>query len=210
MKLTPENLKSICYDYKADRFIPKRNLEYIRSRDAEIANEIINKFKGQIISPSFIFQLLEKGINSIDELPFCKVCKTERISLKSQKIHEVCSNRCAQLDPLVQQKTTETTLKKFGVKRYFGPKKEFYDIGTHHTQKNIDNAQDLRNDMIMKYLQNSHWEVVAKHFNLTTKSHSSAHKFMKKHGYPIVPISGYSNMEKEIVEFIIPKLYNFI
>ena len=112
MKLTPENLKSICYDYKADRFIPKRNLEYIRSRDAEIANEIINKFKGQIISPSFIFQLLEKGINSIDELPFCKVCKTERISLKSQKIHDVCSNRCAQLDPLVQQKTTETTLKR--------------------------------------------------------------------------------------------------
>ena len=202
MKLTQENLKSICYDYKADRFIPKRNLEYIRSKDAELANEIINKFRGQIISPSFIFQLLENGINSIDELPFCKVCKTERISLKSQKIHDVCSNRCAQLDPLVQQKTTETTLKKFGVKRYFGPKKEFYDIGTHHTQKNIDNLQDLQNDMIMKYLQNSHWRVVAKHFNLTTKSHSSAHKFMKKHGYPIVAISGYSNMEKEIVEFI--------
>ena len=135
MKLTQENLKSICYDYNANRFIPKRNLDYIRSKDAEIADEIIDKFKGEIISPSFIFQLLEKGINSIDELPFCKVCKKERISLKSQKIHDVCSNRCAQLDPLVQQKTTETTLKKFGVKRYFGPKKESYDIGTHHTQK---------------------------------------------------------------------------
>ena len=91
MKLTHENLKSICYDYKADRFIPKRNLDYIRYKDAELADDIIDKFKGQIISPSLIFQLLEKGINSIDELPFCKVCK------KSAKLRSISKKRPNQI-----------------------------------------------------------------------------------------------------------------
>ncbi|QPB12320.1 hypothetical protein [Providencia phage PSTCR6] len=188
-------IKDICY--VNNKLVPKRNLKWLEKNDILLFNDITSKFPG-VPLPQVIV-LLENGILNSNMIPKCH-CGNNVIVYRG-KLLEACSNKCSIKSRATQNKTRQTCLNRYGKQRKWGNSKT-YALGTHHTQVNLKNLDDLTNHDKMTKLSNSSWETVAEHFGLSLNSHSSAFKFMEKHGYPIKHLSGVSKMEKELVTFV--------
>lgn len=191
-----EKLKNVCFGDRG--IIPKRNLNWLKVNYPDIFKEIEKSF-GDKYSVSLICKLLDEGINSIDEIPMCIVCHQNKISLKRDKIHNVCSVRCGA--KLSAEKATQTCIERYGKKRNFGDRK--YKFGEHYLQKNIKNLHLIDDDVFMKKLQKRcNWKLVAKIFGLSSNSHASSYRFMSRFGYTMHSLNGKSNIESEIFKFV--------
>lgn len=195
-----EKIKSVCFD-DGKRFVPKRNLNWLKINYPNIATEIEKSF-GDKYTVSFVYKLLNSGINSLDEVPLCQVCRQNKISLSRNVIRDVCSVSCS--SKMSAEKTNQTCMSRYGKKRNFGNKVQKYNIGEHHTQKNIKNLHlTENNDFMLKLQSKSNWKLVSRIFGLTNNSHSSAYRFMTNVGYPMNSISGKSNLETELYNFVL-------
>jgi hypothetical protein len=193
-----EKIKNVCFDGK--RFSPKRNLNWLKTNYPDIASEI-EKLFGDKYPVSFVYKLLNNGINSLDEVPLCQVCRQNKISLSRNKIHDVCSVRCSAKKSA--EKATQTCIERYGKKRNFGDRKQSYELGEHHLHRNIKNLHLIDNDDFMIKLQSRcNWRLVARIFGLTSNSHSSSYRFMNKIGYPMQSLNGKSNIETDVFKFV--------
>lgn len=196
--------KSIDFLYSNGKLVPKRiNANWLQKHHPLVYSEIMECTKGY---PELsLYQRIYLWHMQYSTIPLCVTCKKNPISLQgsllSRRATIYCSNRCAILSKETQEKTAMTCKKRYGQR--FKSRKEKYNFGEHHTQKNIVNIDDIYNhDFMQRMLETYHWKDIAKHFNLTTKSHSSTYNFLRKFGYEPKLISGYSYEEKEIVKYI--------
>ena len=185
-------LYQLCHDGK--RFIPKRSLSYIKNVNYALW-EYITSHTSETSIPHIVV-LLSQNWESI----LCKTCKTNPVILKGLRLYDYCSISCTIKSSDVQNKTSRTCKSKYG--KRFNCDRGPYDTGAHHAQRNMINIDDLVNHDVMSDLQKKTWVDVAKHFNLTLMSHSSAYKLMRKAGYNLPKNSGTSNMEKELAEYV--------
>lgn len=197
---TPPDISILYSNVKSGdgkRLTPKRATEkWLSSNDPTLLKEIL-EFTSNEPDVNLItrIKMVEKKMHV---LPLCKTCKTKKVS--SINI-EYCSNSCAIKSPHAQEKTKNTCNEKYG-KRFNINYNKTYNLGEHHTQKNITNINDINDKEFMQNLIKTGWKSVAKHFSLTEKSHSSTYNFLRKHGYEPILVSGFSTQEKELVEFI--------
>lgn len=187
-------IKTLCYSN--GKLVPKRNLQWLEKHNTVLFQEIIKSFPGASLPQVIVF--LENGITKIEDVPKCHCGKP--VIVYRNKLLEVCSNKCSIKSAKTQNKTRRTCMDKYGTERKWGGKK--YQLGEHPLQYNYKNLDDIKNPDIMEDLSNKTWEDVAKHFGLSLNSHSSAFKFMEKHGYPIKSMSGKSGLEQEVYDYI--------
>lgn len=187
-------IKSLCYSN--GRLVSKRNLAWLEKNRKDLFQEITKNFPGVSLPQVVVF--LENGINCSNDIPKCHCGKP--VIVYRNKLLEVCSNRCSIKSKKVQDKTKATCVSKYGKQRKWGGKK--YNLGEHPLQLEYKNLDDIKNKEIMESLSNKHWTDVASHFGLSLNSHSSAFKFMEKHGYPIKSLSGKSQLEQEVYDYV--------
>lgn len=181
------------------RFTPKRiNSKYISKNFPELWKILQEQFPSDY--PLQVkLSLYEKDLRV---LPKCKVCRKKEVSYKSFFLYDTCSNSCSIKSKAVQEKTKKTCLSRYGTRRKWGPRKT-YEIGTHHGQRHLKNLSDIHDKPLIESILETGWVNVAKHFGLTTKSHSSTFKFLRKIGIdPLIGSHGTSNIELSIREFI--------
>jgi hypothetical protein len=186
------------YTKKGKRLTPKRATEkWLLANNIELYNKIMN-FTSEEKDIEFVerIRLIERGLK---KRPLCETCKEKPVSRVGILY---CSKSCA-IKSLKTQEKIDTTCKILYGKRFNVKKrKSQYNIGEHHTQKSIKNLKDLENkDFMLDLIENNHWSYIANHFGLTTKSHSSVYKFLRKHNFEPKISSGYSHQERKIFEF---------
>lgn len=188
---------------KGERFTPKRcNEKWIKENNILLYDNIIDYTKSEK-DVDFKTRLL-MYVHEFKEIPLCKECKTEKLKLKSLvNYSEFCSNRCAIKNEDVQLKTQRTCEERYG--KRFNVTQTTYQLGEHHNHRNIRNIDDVGNrEFLQNLLVDRGWKGVAEHFNLTTKSHSSAYKFLREYCEiePSEITKPKSNLENEVYEYI--------
>lgn len=186
----------LCHD--GTRLVPKRNLKWLGKTNSALYDKICSLFPETALKD--VVGYLQHGINSANEIPGCTVCG-KPVHLLRDKLLSECSVSCAQKSTKVKDKIKTTCQEKYGVDRYFGEKPAGV-LGEHYLQKHLKNLDDVNNHEVMTELSEKSWTEVAEHFGLTQSSHSSAHKFMQKYGYPIKAVSGFSHVEIEVKDYI--------
>lgn len=195
-------IHELCWDSEMNRLIPKRNLKWLCDKHNDLYNIISESFPNTKKIP-IIYAYLKNGINCEDDIPLCSVCGENKIiySRAKKTLLEYCSNKCSIKSESVQKKIHDTCIKRYG-KRFNIEHRESYELGEHYTHRHLKNIEDVNDPILMNRLADSgHWLNVANHFNLTTNSHSSAYRFMRKYGYEIRQTIK-STPEIEVVDFI--------
>jgi len=176
------------------RIVPKRSNEaWILLNFPDLHNQITNY-------SSYDFNTnLKLAYNNLKDIPLCKTC-SKPITLKFSNNKQYCSNSCAIKSIECQIKTKTTCDLKYG--KRFNVIRGSYN-GMHTLQKHRTNLDDLNNKELMaNLLKPNDWKIVAKHFNLTSKSHSSTFNLVRRAGYNFLPRSGGSLCETNLGEFI--------
>ena len=185
-------LYRICHD--GTRFIPKRNLNWIKKNHTDLYSTITANTEKTKIGEVLVMAA------SNWEHRKCVVCH-KPVIVKGQTVFDVCSNRCAIKKPEVQLRTSQTCKEKYG--KRFNVVREKYKLGDHHLQKNMKNIDAVNDQETMKILQSSgDWTKVADYFGLTKNSHSASHKFMRRMGYPLQTLNCKSIKEIEVADYV--------
>lgn len=190
-----ELITQLCWDSKSNRLIPKRSMSWLAKNHQDTYQEITEKFPG--IELKSVYYFLKSGYSDYTSVPNCHC--GNKVIVYGTTVLEVCSNRCSIKSKKTQLKTKATCMKKYGAERKWGKPVKGDE---HHLRKHLINLSDVTNHELMTKLQHSNWKDVAQHFGLSTKTHSSAFKFMASNGYPILSKSGKSNMESEVAEYV--------
>lgn len=199
--LSSKLIKDLCWDNENSRFVPRRSFKWLEKHHHEVYLSIKNQFHEYPKSPREVYILLSSGINSYDDIPMCSVCNESKVIIVGNSVSDICSNRCSVKSDKAQAKTAKTCFDRYGAYRKWGSNSS-YELGQHYLQQGYKNLDDLENPEIMKDLQRKSWIEVANHFGLTTNSHSSAHKFMIRAGYPIFHNNGTSQLEADVYKFV--------